>query len=819
MDLASDTRYAARALAKSPGFTLAAVLTLAIGLGANIAIFSLINGLLLRPLPYPHAEQLVSLVQQHPRGGVRAVSPAKYKFWSDHAARNFAGIAAYDQVGSGLNLVAGGSPERVTSSKVSANFFAVMGSPLAAGRGFLPGDDRLGAAKSVVLGYGLWQRRFGGRADIVGRPVMLDGQPHTVVGIAAPDFRFPAIADIWTPIEIDPAGRDRAGILNVVGRLRPGVSIVAAQSEMDVVWRQHLAFDDEDGLNKGRVNVGSLQTTLFGRLRPALMVLLAAVGMVLLIACVNTANLQMARAAGRRQAIAVRVALGAGPWVVMRPLLLESVLVSLAGGAAGVGLAMATMKPLLAMSPAGSSPITALHLDGRVFAFAVALSLLVGVLSALPVALRMRRGDVHEELKHASGRMAASAGRTKTGKLLVVGEMALAVTLLVGAGLLVKCFLSLRSVDPGFDASNVLTLKMSLPAARYGDIAAYDRFTTGVIEGVRALPGVDSAAFAGALPMEPGPDMSFTIVGRYTGGGLSAPGVGVAQARPVTAGFFRSLRIPLRRGRLFSERDGAGAPLVAVINEAAAKRYWPDGQAVGQHITMGQPFAPQFADPQPREIIGVVADVKEQGLDARAPAIVYTPAPQVSPALWALFVKLLPVSLVVRTSVDTPGLIASVERAIWTVDPEQAAANVQSMEHIVLASLGSERFNALLLGILAGMALVLAAIGVGGVLASLVRARWREFALRMALGATRGDVLRLVIGYGVRLAAIGAAAGLAGGTVLGRVLASQLQGVTPIDGMVFAASPIALIVVALVSAGVPAFIATRSNPNTVLRSE
>ncbi|RPJ57034.1 MAG: FtsX-like permease family protein, partial [Acidobacteria bacterium] len=554
-----------------------------------------------------------------------------------------------------------------------------------AGRGFVGGEDRPGARKAVVIGYGLWERRFGRKADVVGTEVTLDGQPYTVVGVMPSSFRFPANADIWTPIELNPGVTDRTGYLDVVARVRGDGGMEAAQAEMDVVWRQHLAQDDENGLNKGRVMVVPLQAALFGDLRPALMILLAAVGMVLLIACVNTANLQLARAAGRRQEIAVRVALGASGWEVMRPLLLESLLVSVAGGGAGLLLASWTLRPLLALSPAGLSPVTALYLDWRVFGFAAALSVAVGVLAALPLAARLRRGNVHEELKQASGRVAASASRSRLGKLLVAGEIALAASLLVGAGLLVRGFLSLRAVDPGFDASNVMTVKLSLPAARYADVRTLDRFMTGVLERVRAIPGVEAASFAGSLPLEGGPDMSFIIPGKYAGG-FTGPGVGVVQSRPVTADTFRSLRIPVRRGRVFTAQDGVDAPIVAVVNETAAKRYWPGENPIGQHIVMGQPYAPMFADTKPREIVGIVADVKEAGLDEDAPAILYTPIAQLPPALSAALVRLLPVSLVVRTAADTPGLVAAVERSIWAVDPEQAAATTASMDQVVLKS-------------------------------------------------------------------------------------------------------------------------------------
>ena len=813
-----DIRRAGRALLKAPGFTLAAVFTLALGIGANVAIFSLINGLLLRSLPYPDADRLVQLVQQHPKGGTRAVSPSKYLFWSEHATRGFSGMATYDDVGAGLNLSNGGSPERVIASRVSANFFSVLGARPMAGRGFVAGEDRPGARRAVVIGHGLWERRFASRSDVVGSQVTLDGQPCTVVGVMPATFRFPANADVWTPLELNPGAVDRTGYLDVVARVRGEGTVEAAQAEMDVVWRQHLAQDDENGLNKGRVLVVPLQAALFGDLRPALMILLAAVGMVLLIACVNTANLQLARAAGRRQEIAVRVALGASGWEVMRPLLLESLLVSVGGGAAGLLLARWTLGPLLAMSPAGLSPVTVLHLDWRVFGFAAALSVGVGVLAALPVAARLRRGNAHEELKQASGRVAASASRSRLGKVLVAGEIALAAALLVGAGLLVRGFISLRAIDPGFDASNVMTMKLSLPAARYADVRTLDRMMTAVVERARSIPGVEAAAFAGSLPLEGGPDMSFIIPGRYAGG-FTGPGVGVVQNRPVTADLFRSLRIPVLRGRGFTEQDGVDAPLVAVINETAAKRFWPGENPVGQHIVMGQPYAPMFADTKPRQVVGIVADVKESGLDHEAPAILYVPISQLPATLSAALVRLLPVSLVVRTAADTPGLIAAVERSIWAVDPEQAAAQVASMDQVVLKSLGSERFNALLLGMLALMALVLAAVGIGGVLSSLVRARWREFAVRMALGATRTDVLRLVLAYGMRLAAVGAAAGLAGGVALGRLLASQLNGVQATDWTVFAASPIVLMLIAGIAAAVPALAATRSNPNAVLRSE
>lgn len=822
--LLQDLRYAVRVLLRKPGFTIVALLTLALAIGANTAIFSVVNALMLRPLPFPEPEEIVQLQRNFPQANVTLVAAPKFLYWRDHNTV-FERMATYDTLGSGFNLTGDGPPERVTGSRVSLHFFEVFAARPLHGRAFLPEEDLPNGSKVVVLSHGLWKRRFGGDPSMVGRQISLSGQSYSVVGIMPAGFSYPATADLWTPVAIDPASREKANYLEVSARLKEGVTLEKAQAEMDVVAQQYRQAWPDEMADVETIRVKTLQERLYGDFRPALLVLLGTVGLVLLIACVNLANLQLARAAARRREVAIRTALGARSGRIVAQLLTESLLLAFAGGALGVLVGAWTLEPLLALSPVaqtaqmGTSAPAALPeigIDGTVLLFAFGASLLSGLLFGLAPALQAARPNLNDPLKEESGR--STGGRT--GRIvrigLVVAEVAVALLVITGAALLMRSFAGLVSTDPGFRPENVTTLKLSLPEARYGTSHAVEQYALQISERVAALPGVSSAAVATSLPLEMGPDMPFTIEGKYTGGD---EGVGDAQLRTSTAGYFETMGLRLVRGRFLTEQDRLSSEPVALINEAAARQYWPEGDALGSRIHLGMPFVPDLADKMPRRIVGIVKDVREVGLDQEAPPILYIPIGQVNPALMTLIVRLLPMSLVVRTEGEVPGLLEAIQRQIWAVDPQQPISGVRTMEEIVARSLGNHRFNMVLMGGLALLALVLAGVGIYGVLSFLVTQRTREIGVRMALGATAGQVLRLVVGQGLVAVGIGVAIGL-GLVIAGtRVLASLLVGVSATDPLTFVVAAVVLTAVALLASSIPARRASGLNPLIALRRE
>ncbi|MBF5044789.1 ABC transporter permease [Aggregicoccus sp. 17bor-14] len=815
--LLEDLRYAGRMLVKKPGFTLVALLTLALAIGANTAIFSVVNGVLLRPLAFREPERLQQLVRAFPGGDTTSMSVPKYHFLRDQTD-SYSGVAAFDNLGSGFNLASDGTPERVVGSRVTHNFFTVFGTAPALGRDFLPEEDRPGAARVVVLSHGLWQRRFGADPGIVGRSVVLNDESYTVIGVAPQSFRYPQTAQLWTPLQLNPASTDKANYLEVVGRLKPGTAAEAARAQLALVTERFRKTFPETLDEKESFASRNLQEYLTGDLKPALLVLLGAVGLVLLIACVNLANLQLARAATRAREIAVRSALGASSGRIVRQLLTESLVLAVMGGLLGVLVAAALVPSLLALAPEELQRFDGVGLDGKVLAFSAGISLLTGVLFGILPATHAVRTDLQVALKEGAQRTSSGPSGVRTRRLLVLGEVALAVVLLIGASLLVKSFAQLRGTAPGFDPQGVLTMKLSLPEARYGSPEALARFHDQVLARVAALPGVSAAGAAASLPLEGGPDMTFTIEGRYKGG--VDEGVGGAQYRAVTPGYFPALRIPLVRGRSIAQTDGVGAPGVVLINETAAKKYFKDQDPVGQRIWVGKPVVPELADAAPREIVGVVKDVREGGLEKEVPAVLYIPMAQVAPALNTLLVRLLPQSLVVRSSAGDPARLGpQVSREIWAVDSRQPVTNMLTMEEIVARSLGAQRFNMLLIGTLAALALVLAAVGIYGVLSYLVSLRTQEIGVRVALGATRQSVIRLVLAQGMGAVLAGAALGVAGAFALSRLLASLLYGVSAVDPLAFVASPLLLLLVALGATYLPALRAARVQPMVALKAD
>jgi predicted permease len=821
MSLLQDLRFATRVLVRKPAFTVVALLTLGLAIGANTAIFSIVNALMLRPLPFPESEEIVQLERGYPDGKSTSVAIPKFIFWREHNTV-FEHVATYDTLGSGFNMTGDGPPERVTGSRVSVDFFKVFSVRPIAGREFLPEEDLPNAQKVVVLSHGLWKRRLGGDPSLIGKAVTLNGEPYTVVGIMPAGFRYPATAELWTPVGIDPAIREKANYLEISARLKEGVTLRKAQAEMDVVAAQYRkAFPDEMD-EQETVGVETLQERLYGNLRPALLVLLGTVGLVLLIACANLANLQLARAAARRREVAVRTALGASSARIVVQLLTESLLLALAGGALGVLLGAWTIKPLLALSPAtgpaqiGGAVLPEIGIDGTVLLFAFGISLLSGLLFGLAPALQAARPNLNDPLKQDSTRSTGGRFGRMVRISLVVAEVAVALLVVMGAALLARSFAGIMSTDPGFEPKGVMTLKLSLPEARYGNPMALEQFARQVRERVSSLPGVRSAAVATSLPLEMGPDLPFTIEGRYTGG---KEGVGSAQFRTSTAGYFETLGIRVLDGRILNETDGRTSEPVALVNEAAVRQFWPEGKALGARITLGQPFVTELADTQPRRIVGIIKDVREEGLDQEVPPIVYVPIGQVNPQMTLLFVRLLPLSLAVRTDGNVPGLLKGIQREIWAVDPQQPITNVLSMEQIVARSVGNHRFNMVLMSALAFLALVLAGVGIYGVLSYLVTQRTREIGVRMALGATAGQVLGLIVRQGLVATGIGVAIGL-GLVIAGtRVLRSLLVGVKATDPLTFIVAAVVLTAVAVVASSIPAHRASALDPLVALRRE
>ena len=819
--LLQDLRYAVRVLARKPGFTFVALLTLALAIGANTAIFSIVNAMLLRPLPYPESERIVQLMRGFPQGTGSSLSVPKFVYWRDQSSV-FTSISAYDTLGSGFNLTGDGAPERLTGSRVSQQFFQVFRARPSHGRDFLPEEDQPNGPRVVMLSEGLWKRRFGGDPSLLGRAIRLNDEPYTVIGIMPASFRYPTTAELWTPLGIDRTSREKANYLEISARLRDGVTMEKAQAEMDILSQQYeKAWADE--MADGEVmRLISLQERLYGNLRPALLIMLGTVGLVLLIACVNLANLQLVRASARSREVAIRTALGASSRRIVAQLLTESLVLSLAGGLLGLLLGAAAIKPLLALSPAtqeariSGAALPDIGIDGNVLLFAFGVSLLSGVLFGLIPALQAARPNLNDPLKEDSARSTGSRKGRIARVGLVVVEVAVALLVVTGAALLARSFGGMIAADPGFRPEGVTTLKLSLPEAKYGKPVALDQLSRQMAQRLESIPGVTAATVASSMPMEMGPDLPFTIEGKYAGG---EEGVGEAQVRASSSGYFETLGIRLSRGRFLVDQDNVGGELVALINETTARRFWPDGDALGAQIRLGMPFVQELADPMPRRVVGIVKDVREVGLDQKAPPIVYIPMGQLNPNMTALLVRMLPVTVAVRSEGSASGLLKGMQQEIWAVDPQLPITGVASLEQIVSRSLGSHRFNLVLMATLAFLALVLAGVGIYGVLSYLVSQRTREIGVRMALGATSGRVLLMVIRQGLVAVGIGVAIGL-GLVIAGtQVLASLLVGVSTRDPLTFVVAAAVLTSVALLASSIPARRASLLDPLRALRKD
>ena len=812
-----DLKHAFRILRKSPGFTLTAIGALALGIGANTAIFSVVDTVLLKPLPYPYPDRIVQIVLKSPNGMANITNVPKFVVQRQQTAV-LEDITAYDFGGPGVNLTGGDRPEQLRGSRVTREFFPLFGAVPVLGRVFSEEEDRPGGGRLVVLSHGLWQRRFGGDPNLLGKPLYLGGEPYTVIGVIGPNFEPDPPADVWMPLQIDPNSTDQAHYLRAAARLKPGVSLAAANAALDAAADQYRSQFPGAMLNHATFAAQSLEDLSVANVRPALLVLLGAVGFVLLIACANVANLLLARASSRGREIAIRVAIGAGRVRIVRQLLTESLMLAVAGGVLGLLIGGLGVRALLAINPGNIPRIglegTAVQMDWRVFGFTLALSLLTGILFGLAPALASSRPDLSATLKESGSRSGSGMRQNKARSLLVVSEMALAIILLVGAGLLIRTFLSLRSVAPGFDPHNVLTMETSLTGAQFDRTATFATMSRQALDRIEGLPGVQAAAVTISLPLEPSFGLPFAIEGRPLERGSAHGG---ADWRYVSARYFDVFHIPIRRGRAFSLRDDGGAPGVVIINEAMAKQFWPKEDPLGRRITVGPGMGAVFAEP-PREIVGIAADVRDDGLNVEPSPIMYTPVAQVKDYVMALNVRLRPMAWVVRTGVEPYSLSAAVQNEIRNATGLPAAF-IRSMDQVLVHSTSRNQFNTTLLVIFACAAILLASIGLYGLMAYAVQQRTLEFGIRLALGADGGSLRNMVLRQAMLLAAAGIAIGLAAAYGLTRFMASMLFGVKPGDPWVFAAVAALLAAVAMLASYLPARRAVRIDPIVALRYE
>ena len=805
--LVQDIRYAFRRLAKSPGFAAVVIMTLGLGIGANSAIFSVVNGVVFRSLPFPEPERLIRLFQSPEEGSLGPFTPMNF-LDVQAGAKSLESSAAFTTAG--FTLTGQGEPERLDGVEVSASFFDVLRVRPALGRGFATEENQTGRTRVAVISHSLWARRFNSDPGILGRSVSLNAEPHTVIGVLPEGFSYPARRDVWTPLEYDTQFTTQsrgAWYLNVIARLKPGATEEQAATEVGAIGARLEKEFPASNLNV-RFVVEDLHSYLTGDIKPKLLILLAAVGLVLLIACANVANLLLARAAARESEIAVRAALGAGRGRLVRQLLTESVVLAIAGGVLGLALAVAGTRFLLSLEPAGIPRLDAVGVDSTVVMFTAAIALFTGIVFGLIPAAQATRGDLVSSLKEGGkGALAARrAGRMREG--LVVAEIALAVMLLAGAGLLIRSFAKLQEVDPGFQASSALTFRTALPPATYDTEDERRQFYDGLLGRLRALPGVQTAGAISLLPLSGGGAfvITFTVEGQTPPRPGEEPSM---QVRVVTPDFFQAMGIPQLRGRGFTDADNATSTPVVMLSEAAVKRYFANENPLGKRITLGWGRGPN----RPRvggEVVGVVRSVKQFGLDAEEQPEIYIPhAQQPVPGM----------TFVLKTAVPPLGLADAARREVRAVDPSLPVVALESLDRVVANSISQPRFYMLLLVIFAAVALLLASIGIFGVVSYTVAQRTREVGIRIALGASRERVLRMVLASSMRLAVLGVTVGIVAAVLLSRTLESLLFNLSPKDPFTYAAVAVVLTGIALVASYLPAWRAARVDPVVALRAE
>jgi putative ABC transport system permease protein len=815
-DFWKDVKHALHLFLKSPGFTIAAVSALALGIGANTAIFTVVNAVLLKPLAYPDADRIVACELTSPDGNFPAASIPKFQIWQQQTSV-FKDVGAHDFAGPGFNIT-GDRPELVHGIHVSEAWFRVFGAPVMLGRTFTPQEDAPNGGHVVVLSYGLWQRKFGGRADIIGKSLPLGNEPYTIIGVLGRDFVSDPDAEIFLPFQFEPNSTNQGHFFQAAAMLKPGVTLAQANAQMKLAWQQYLRTFPKAN-PQGGFGVEALRDSIIRDARKSLLVLLGAVGLVLLIACANVANLLLVRATGRRREFAIRSALGAKRSRIVRQLLTESVMLGMAGGVLGLILGFVGVRALLSISPAGLPRIgedgSAIGMDWRVLGFTLAVAILTGILFGLFPAFSVSRTDLNSSLKDSSNRSGTSMRHGKARALLVISEVSLALVLLIGSALLIRTFVALHAVNPGFDAHNVLTMEMSLTGPRFEKTAGVAQLSHDGRQRLNAIPGVEDSAFTCCLPIQGQFGLPFTIVGKPVDPSKGPPGAGWMSASP---DYYKLFRIPVVRGREFTDQDTTGAPGVALINEALAKQFFPKENPVGQQIVIGHTVGPEFEEPA-RQIVGVVANTHDGGLSRDPGPLMIVPDAQVTDGMTKLNAGIVPLRWVVRTQGDPRQLTQVITEQLRQASGGFSVSRVKLMDEVVSRSTARESFNMLLLTIFGGVALVLAGIGIYGLMAYSVEQRTQEMGIRMALGADRGAIRKLVVWHGMRLALVGVALGIGAAFGLTRFLASFLFGVKAWDPIVFVAVPFILTGVALLAVWLPATRASKLNPMVALRVE
>jgi putative ABC transport system permease protein len=812
-----DLRHALRMFRQGGSFTFTAVVALALGIGANTAIFSLVNTVLLKEPPFPSSDRIVFLQTKTPNGSFRGASPAKFAHWAQQTAV-VADVSAFrDGV---LNWTGGQFPLQLRSEQVSSAYFRLFGVPILMGRPFSAQEDVPGAPKVALISESLWKSHFAADPKIIGRAISLGGEPYVVTGLVSArfDFRdFGEQPEVWVPFQLDPNTVDQGHYFEAAARLQDGVNLQQAKARLDASAK---AYNQKfpNALGKGMsFDAAMLKDSLVQDAQKSIWVMAGAVGFVLLIACANVANLLLACAEARKRELAIRAALGAGRFRIIRQLLTESLLLAAAGALLGLLLGVVGIHALLSVNTAGLPRVgtdgALVSLDWRVLSFTILITLLTSLIFGLLPAWRSARTDLSATIKESASRSGSGFRQNRARTLLVVSEVALSVILLVGAGLLIRTAVAIYSVKPGFDTKNVLTMRMSLAGNAYQTSAAIELLVQRATERINALPGVELSSATCCVPLEGGYGLPFKIMGRPLKDG---PFHGGGGWKTVSPGFFEVFRIPIIRGRSFTRRDGHGTAPVVIINEAMARKFWPKADPLQDRLLIGKGVMPQLADEPVRQIIGIVADQRDGSLNQDPGPEMFLPNGQVTDAIQALNVKLTPLAWVVRTRGEPIKMRAPVEEQLRQASG-LPVSDIRAMDEVVSRSTSRERFHMLLMSVFGGVSLLLAAIGIYGLMAYSVEQRTQEIGIRMALGAEQGNVRAMVMRQGMLFAAIGIVLGIAGAFALAKQLASFLFGVTAFDPLVFGVIPLVLAATALVAIWWPAHRATQIDPATALR--